>query len=236
MDDTVEMPHRTALPFKAVMFDLDDTLIVSTIDFMKFRVRLMAYLKEMGADMSKYSINETAVSMISKFERELRSMGADDEKIGSSLDEIDSRLNEIELEKIGDTRAAPGAVELLKLLRNEEVRTGVLTRGSPEYARRALKIAGLTDLVDAVIARDRASGIAPKPSPESAFALAKKLGVTVDDSIMVGDFSIDFVCAKDSGMRFFGIASDDESRKSLEGCGCETILTGLDELRMKLGL
>jgi len=218
------------------MFDLDDTLIVSTIDFMKFRVRLMGYLEEMGADMSDYSIDETAVSMISKFERELRRKGADDGKVGSCLDEIDSRLNAIELERIDGTRAAPGAAELLRLLRKEGIRIGILTRGSPEYARRALKIAGLADLVDAVIARDRASGIAPKPSPESAFALAKKLGVKVDESIMVGDFSIDYICARDSGMRFLGIASDEESKKSLEGCGCETILKGLDELRIKLGL
>lgn len=228
------MTKLAGLPFKAVMFDLDGTLIVSTIDFMKFRTRLIEYIREKGADMRGYNVRQTTVSMISKFESELRRRGADEETVRSCLDEIDAFLNEIELENIAETRAAPGAESLLELLKRRGIRIGILTRGSPEYAKKALVIAGLARYIDAIVARDRNSGISPKPDPESAMALAEKLGVTVDESVMVGDFSIDYICARDSGIRFYGIASDDESRRSLIECGCEEILSDLEEFRRVL--
>ena len=233
---TVRMRKSSGLPFKAVLFDLDDTLIVSTIDFMKFRRMLIAYLDRMGANMENYSMGDTTVSMIARFEQELREKATSNEAIDSCLDDIDVLLNEIELEKIGGTKAAPGAEELLGLLRDRGVKIGVLTRGSPEYSKKALEISGLAKYVDAVVARDRRSGIAPKPSAESAIELAKKLGIGLDESVMVGDYSIDFICASNSGVRFYGIASDEESLKSLVGCGCNEIFDDLYKLREEFGL
>ena len=231
-----KMPHPTSLPFKAVMFDLDGTLIISTIDFMKFRTKLMDFMSRNGANMDNYSLGETTVSMISKFEKEMRDKGASEKAVESRLDEIDVFLNEIELENIMRTKAAPGAEELLRLLRVRGIKIGILTRGSPEYSKKALEISGLRKYIDAIIARDRGSGIAPKPNTESAIALAMKLDVELDECVMVGDFSIDYICATDAGIRFYGISSDEESEKSLVECGCNEIIDDLYRLREKFGL
>jgi HAD superfamily hydrolase (TIGR01549 family) len=221
---------------KAVLFDLDGTLVISTIDFMKFRTRLLSYVRDKVADMSGYNIGETTVSMIARFEKEMRAKGIDDCTIDSYLEDIDAFLNEIELENIEGTEPVPGAKELLKLLKDKKVKIGILTRGSPKYAERALKIARLDHFIEAMVARDRNSGIQPKPSAESAFALAEKLGVRIEDAIMVGDYSIDYVCAENSGIRFYGIASDMESHRSLAEAGCKEILSSLDEFRVRIGL
>ena len=218
------------------MFDLDGTLVISTIGFMKFRTRLLSYIRDKVTDLSSYSTRETTVTMIARFEEEMKAKGVDERTIGSYLDDIDAFLNQIELENIEKTLSVPGARGLLRSLKEKNVKIGILTRGSPEYAERALKIAGLDRFVDAMIARNRKSGIKPKPSPESAFALAEMLGVPIDDVIMVGDYSIDFVCARDAGIRFYGIASDRESRRSLSEAGCKEILSSLDEFRVMIGL
>jgi HAD superfamily hydrolase (TIGR01549 family) len=227
---------RRAAPPRAIMFDLDGTLVISTIGFMKFRTRLLSYIRDKVTDLSSYSTRETTVTMIARFEEEMKAKGVDERTIGSYLDDIDAFLNQIELENIEKTLSVPGAKELLRSLKEKNVKIGILTRGSPEYAERALKIAGLDRFVDAMIARDRKSGIKPKPSPESAFALAERLGVPIEDAIMVGDYSIDFVCARDAGIRFYGIASDRESRRSLSEAGCKEILSSLDEFRVMIGL
>ena len=218
------------------MFDLDGTLVISTIGFMKFRTRLLSYIRDKVTDLSGYSTRETTVTMIARFEEEMKAKGVDERTIGSYLDDIDAFLNEIELENIEKTVSVPGAKELLGSLKGKNVKIGILTRGGPGYAERALKIAGLDRFVDAMVARDRKSGIKPEPSPESAFALAERLGVPIEDAIMVGDYSIDFVCARDAGIRFYGIASDSESRRSLSEAGCKEILSSLDEFRMRVGL
>ncbi|HUW43125.1 MAG TPA: HAD family hydrolase [Thermoplasmata archaeon] len=226
---------RAALP-KAIMFDLDDTLVISTIEFKKFRTRLLSYIRDKVADQSDYSTRETIVTMIDRFEEEMKEKEVNQRTISSYLDDIDAFLNEIELENIEKTVSVPGAKELLRSLKEKNVKIGILTRGSTEYAERALKIAGLDGYVDAMVARDRKAGIMPKPSPESAFALAERLGVPIEDTIMVGDYSIDFVCARDTGIRFFGIASDRESRRNLSEAGCKEILSSLDEFRVRVGL
>jgi len=227
---------RRSAPPRAVIFDLDGTLVISTIEFMKFRTRLLSYIRDKVTDMSGYSTRETTVTMIARFEEEMMAKGVDGRTISSYLDDIDAFLNEIELENIEKTICVPGAKELLRSLNEKNVKVGILTRGSPEYAERALEIAGLDRFVDATIARNRKSGIRPKPSPESAFALAEMLGVPIEDAIMVGDYSIDFVCAKDAGIRFYGIASDKESRRSLSEAGCKEILSSLDEFKARVGL
>ena len=236
MENMTKGAGQRAVPPMAIMFDLDGTLVISTIMFMKFRTRLLSYIRDKVTDMSGYSAREATVTMIARFEEEMKAKGVDELIIGSYLDDIDAFLNEIELENIERTTSVPGAKEFLKSLKEKKVRIGVLTRGSPEYAERALRIAGLDRFVDAMVARDRKSGIKPKPSPESAFALAERLGVPIEDAIMVGDYSIDFVCARDAGIRFYGIASDRESRRSLSEAGCKEILSSLDEFRVMIGL
>ena len=236
MDNMIKNAKRKAPLPKAVLFDLDGTLVISTIDFMKFRTRLLSYVRDKVADNSGYSTRETTVSMIARFEGEMRAKGIDEHTIDSYLDDIDAFLNEIELENVEETGPVPGAKELLRSLKEKKVKIGILTRGSPEYAKRALKIARLDHFVDAMVARDRNSGIRPKPSPESAFALAERLEVRKEDAIMVGDYSIDYACAENSGIRFYGIASDKESQRSLSEAGCKNILSSLDELRVRIGL
>jgi len=226
---------RTSLP-KAIMFDLDDTLVISTIEFMKFRTRLLSYIGDKVTDQSDYGTSETTVTMIDRFEEEMKAKGVNKRTISAYLDDIDAFLNEIELENIERTVPVPGAKEILVSLREKDVKIGILTRGGTEYAERALRIAGLDGYVDAIVARDRKAGITPKPSPESALALAERLGVSIEDTIMVGDYSIDFVCARETGIRFYGIASDRESRKSLSEAGCKEILSSLDEFRVRIGL
>jgi phosphoglycolate phosphatase-like HAD superfamily hydrolase len=221
---------------KAVIFDLDGTLVVSTVDFMKFRKRLLDYIKTKGADMRDYDLSQMIVVMISKFESEMRRKGVPEEVIQGYLDDIEKFLNEIELERIDETVPMPGAEELLRALREKGVKIGVLTRGCPEYAEKALKISGLDRYVDAVVARDRKSGISPKPSVQSAEAILKKLDVTPDEAVMVGDYSIDFVCARDSRIRFIGLSSGERSKADLKNCGCRDIAENLEEVGRLLGL
>jgi FMN phosphatase YigB (HAD superfamily) len=88
---------RGAAPPKAVMFDLDDTLVISTIEFKKFRTRLLSYMRDKVTDLSCYSTREATVTMIARFEEEMKAKGVDERTIISYLDDIDAFLNEIEL-------------------------------------------------------------------------------------------------------------------------------------------
>ena len=235
MDSRERANSLTPAP-RAVIFDLDDTLIISTVDFRKFRSCLIEYMNRKGAKTDRFEEGETTVSMIAEFEKEMRTKGIDERKIQHYMDEIETLLDNIELERIEETTQIPGADEILLILRENDIRIGVLTRGCTEYARRALEIAGLDELVDAVISRDNKSGIAPKPDPRSALLLTEMLGVEPRETVMIGDHSIDFACARDSGIRFFGIVSDERSRDDLRECGCQEIVSNLMDFLGRMGL
>lgn len=225
-----------AIPLRGIIFDLDGTLIISTVNFAKFRKHLIEYMKGRGADLSHYDIKGTTVAMIEEFEGEMRSQGEDEEDIERWMDEIDSILNEIELERIEETMPMPGAKKLLQTLRRRNIRVGVLTRSCPEYANRALEIAGLNEYIDVVVARDRHSHIAPKPDPSSVFHISEQMGTRPEETVMIGDHSIDFACAEDSGVRFFGIISDEKSELDLRECGCTEIVSDLDDFLRRLNI
>lgn len=227
---------KMILPPKAIIFDLDGTLIRSSVNFAKFRTRLMEYIEEKGGDISRYDRTGTTISIISEFEDEMRSKGREEKDIHRYLDEIDSIINEIELEKIEETRPIPGAHSILQRLRDRDIRIGILTRGCAEYAEKAVEIAGLRRYIDALASRDRKSGIEPKPDPSSVRHVLELLGVEPEETIMIGDYSIDFDCAVNSNIRFFGIASSERSLVNLRSCGCSEIVSSLEDFLERIGI
>lgn len=223
------------IPIKAVIFDLDGVLVTPTGELMRLRPRLIEFLQKKGADTRNYDLSDTSAMMILKFEEELVRKGVSSREIDKNLEDIENFLNELELGELDMVSAMPGARNLLQVLRKNGVRIGVLTRACREYTEGALKKANMIDLIDAIVVRERKSGIAPKPSPEAAFALLKMLDVRNDEAVMIGDYSIDYDCARKSSLEFFGIASSEKSLNDLRECDCRIILNSLDEFRKQIG-
>ena len=96
--------------------------------------------------------------------------------------------------------AAPGAVALVRALRERGCRLGILTRNAHELALLTLAAIGLGDCFASadVIGRNEAL---PKPSPEGLRRLAARWGVSPAALVMVGDYRFDLDCARAAGAR-----------------------------------
>tara|TARA_R100000541_G_scaffold340_28_gene2769 strand:+ start:7609 stop:8202 length:594 start_codon:yes stop_codon:yes gene_type:complete len=95
---------------------------------------------------------------------------------------------------------APGARELLHMLRDRGCRLGVLTRNAHELALVTLQAVGMGDCFasDDILGRDEAP---PKPDPGGLLHLADKWSIEPSELVMVGDFRFDLECAKAAGAR-----------------------------------
>lgn len=95
---------------------------------------------------------------------------------------------------------APGARELLHMLRERGCRLGVLTRNAHELALVTLQAVGMGDCFasDDILGRDEAP---PKPDPGGLLHLADKWSIEPSELVMVGDFRFDLECAKAAGAR-----------------------------------
>src|SRR4030042_1935034 len=149
---------------KAVIFDLDDTLVLSTVDYAKFKRLVIERMGPHGEDTSDYSPKETIVSIMARYEDRLRRSGMSEEEIGRRTSELDRIMDEVELEKVGETRAFAGAIRLLETLRARGFKIGVLTRGGRQYATEGLRTSGLLELVDEIEGRSPKHPAKPTPA------------------------------------------------------------------------
>jgi HAD superfamily hydrolase (TIGR01549 family) len=111
---------------------------------------------------------------------------------------LHDRLQEIELELAGLTRAASGALELLEHLQASGAQRGILTRNTRENALRTLDLVGLGGFFhpDHVLGRDEAL---PKPDPDGIHRLARIWETGPETTVMVGDYQYDLQAGRSAG-------------------------------------
>lgn len=206
---------------KAVIFDLDGTLINSSIHFKKMKFEIIQYLEEVGVEpgllndrMLNFEITNSALEY-------LRQKGFSDEETRRVLSKIAEIMNRVELESLNDAALVEGVSETLKALKSKGLKLGIMTRSCREYAEKVLEKFGLSEYFDAVVARDDVEK--PKPDPEHAFHLLRLLSVSAEDALFVGDHWSDAECAKKVRLNFLLIKRRGQDVEALKEFDCQAI-------------
>ncbi len=160
-------------------------------------------------------------------------------EIGRSLTDDESealqrRHGEIFREILPERRPLPGAVELLKALRRNEVVYGIATSGRRPEIDKSLSVLGVPD--DAVVV-DRGDVLRAKPEPDLFLACQQRLGVPVNECYVIGDAVWDLLAARRAGMLSVGLLSGGYGEDELRAAGAfrvyrdaQELLESLDEL------
>lgn len=213
---------------KAVIFDLDDTLVESTVNFPKFKRLVIERIASYGEDAKDYGLGETIVAIINRFEERMKRKGVPEKEIRRRLAELDKIMDAVEMERVSETVAYDGTAKLLGLLRKNGIKVGILTRGCREYAASALAKTKLAALVDEVECRN--SETKSKPNPEAYLKLVAALGVRKDETIFVGDHPIDGQCAANAGVPFVSVLTGDVPEDALRKAGSVEVFEDVGRL------
>lgn len=213
---------------KAVIFDLDDTLVESTVNFPKFKGMVIDRIVSYGENRADYDPSATIVVIINRFEASMAEKGVPDLEARRRLAELDKIMDSVEMERVSETVAYDGAARLLNLLRKNGIGIGILTRGCQEYADSALSRTGLSSLVDVVECRN--SKTKAKPNPEAYLKLVKALGVRKEETIFVGDHPIDGQCAANAGVPFIAVLTGDVPEKALRAAGAVEVFQDVGQM------
>jgi len=156
------------------IFDLDNTLADSAIDFNAMRQQLGLPLDQ--DILAAISTRPTAEATV-----------------------LRRRLAEIEREYALHARPLPGAHALLTSLVERSARLGILTRNSHANALQTLVVCDLAKFFDPahVLGRDEA---APKPDPDGIRKLLAAWGAAPATAVMVGDFRYDLEAGRRAGV------------------------------------
>ena len=218
-------PHPVRV--KAVIFDLDGTLVHSAVDFPKLKRETIDFLVRKGlpaerfsTDMKTYDIMRLASMLFRE-----KSFAEQDFPLVTKIEEM---WNRIELESVDKTAPIEGAKSTLQKLKRQGIRVAIVTRGCREYALEALRVAGLLDMVDVIVGRDDATH--PKPNPEPLLKAIETLSLGTDDVVMVGDNIEDAQCAHGADVRFIGVTLGKSTTETFRDLRCEAILEDLQNL------
>ena len=113
-------------------------------------------------------------------------------------------------------RPLNGAPELLAYLTKAGVPWAIATSGRMQSASLSLRLLGISDDVP-LITRDMVRHA--KPDPDLFLAAAEKLGVSISDSVVVGDSVWDLLAARRARALGVGLLSGGYGREELERAG-----------------
>lgn len=219
----------------AFIFDLDGTLIDSVYQHV---LAWREALERAGMQLSVWRIHRrigmSGGLLVNALLRET----------GGRISPVDAeRLQEFHAEAykkfVEQVRPLPGAVDLLAYLAKVGVPHGIATSGRMGSAGSALKALGVSPDLP-VITRDQVRYA--KPDPDLFLAAADRLGVSIHDSIVVGDSVWDLLAARRARALGVGLLSGGYGEEELERAGAyrvyqdpQDLLDHLDEVGVRVG-
>lgn len=225
MPESISHGHGiTLMPYKAVVFDLDGTLVESRIDYEKMGTQIRELLGRMG--MEEHIEDRRKAYMVTQGgAKSLLEYGLPPENLERTLVELDRVMNRIELDALPTMKLKPNAVETIKALHADGYRLGICTRSHRAYADRTLEMYGLDSLFHAVVARDDTPH--PKPDARQLLVTIDMVGATREDTLYIGDTTTDLVTAENADVDFVGYWRDERWAQMLIDRGCGKIVKDL---------
>jgi len=210
------------MPFtglRAVLFDLDGTLVQSCIDFARMRREVLELVVAAGVDPAPL-FDLDVLAAIQKAAERVPDPGA----FRAAAEE---RLVRIELEACSEVREMPGACDTLRWLAAEGFAIGIVTRNSPQAARLALQRVPLPHS----ILLTRADTPRTKPDPIHLLLALEHLNVPPDAAVMVGDHLMDMQGGRAAGTRTLGLLTPGYPQDYFSPVSPDGVLQTLPELK-----
>ncbi|TFH16802.1 HAD family hydrolase [Candidatus Bathyarchaeota archaeon] len=221
------------MPYRAVVFDLDGTLVESHIDYEKMGTQIKELLEEMGMN-EHIEDRRKAYAVIRGGAETLLEYGLPKENLEPTLNRLDLIMNNIELEALPTMQLKPNAAETLIKLHENSIRLGVATRSHGEYAIQALTKFNLTHYFHGVIGRDETQY--PKPDPRHLLSTIDLINAKPEETLYIGDTTTDLTTSQSAKVDFIGYWRDDEWAKRLMDGGCTRIIKDLYDIVELAGL
>lgn len=214
---------------KAVVFDLDDTLVLSRFYAGMMRPRVIGHLESMGFPQSILDPDVPAAVTVLRARAMLR---ASDSSV--SVMEFDAEINalllDIELSHLPNVKPIDGCQHMISKLKDLGLRIGVLTRSSRIYAEQVLKIASLERLQRNLVCRDDFPLDEAKPHPKAMEKVAASLNQDARKCVLIGDHMLDLQCARGAGAAFVAVLTGTTDEGAWRQADCRFILKDVSHL------
>ncbi len=211
------------LGIRAVVFDFDGTLAVLNIDFSSMRERVFELMR-------KFDVHEGRIEeryLLEIIDEVVQILNEKDTAAAAAFyQEAHQILHEVELKAAEEGRLLQGAKETLESLREKGLKVGIVTRNCEEAVRKVFPDIG--KYCDVFIPRDAIRNV--KPHPEHLAFVTKALSVPGEETVMVGDHTIDIQAGRRVGMKTIGVLTGRVTKEEFEKAGADLVLEEVPEI------
>ena len=212
---------------RALIFDLDGTLVDTVYAHIFAWQRAFA---EAGMAIDGWRIHRRIGMSGGLFTRGVaRELGRD-----LSLAEAEAlqrRHGELFIQLLPERRPLPGAVELVRFLRSNNITFGIATSGRRPEIDASLDVLGIGEETVVVERHDVARA---KPEPDLFLACQQRLGIGINDCYVIGDAVWDLLAARRAGMLSIGLLSGGYGEDELSRAGAFRVYRDPAELHHSL--
>jgi len=209
--------------FAAVLVDLDGTLVDTAGEI---GLALSRTLAEYGiAPLAQPEV----VALIGRgvrslVERALARRGAYEPGIEGVLERFHAHYAQT---VATEARLYPGARKGLEILRGAGCGLAVVTNKPRSYTERLLAYLEVDAMFGAIVAGD--DGITRKPAADMLLAACTKLGVSVSETLMLGDSGNDVLAARAAGCAAWCVPYGYNEGRGVEELGCDRIVATIED-------
>jgi len=219
---------ETLLTIKAVIFDLDGTLVNFNLDIKSIRAETIRFLKGQGYPSSLFSMKETIYKMLGNLEVYMKTKGEEASKFSKIKKSVLSIADRYELEATQTTHLIQGVLETVKALRKMRLKTALFTIRGPAATDHFIRQYDVARFFDAVITRE--DTVAVKPDPAHLKAVLKILRIQPSEAVVVGDSVLDMQCARKLDMIAVGVSTGIASPQELAQAQASYLISSIMEI------
>ena len=221
---------------KLWIFDFDNTIarLEPEVDWASGRLVLEPYLRSVGAPDELFErVSRGNLPLYDAYRKIVVAHAKSSPRL-TELECASEIIETIELAGVDHAKPLEGALEILAALKKSGSAVAIVTSNSSRTIHRWFELNTANLKIDAIVGRD--SLLALKPAPDMVLRALEILSTKPTDATFVGDSEADLIAARNSGVRFYGIAESDAARDRLLGAGATEIYSSPATLAIHLNL
>jgi HAD superfamily hydrolase (TIGR01549 family) len=208
---------------RAVIFDLDGTLVDTVYGHTLAWQRVLG---EAGIHIPGWKIHRL-IGMSGGLLTKAAGHEIGRDLADAEVERLQKRHGEVYRDLQPERRPLPGAVELLRHLRQTRIPHGIATSGKREDVRPSLSV---LEVPDDLVVVDRSDVARAKPEPDLFLACRERLGVPAEECYVIGDAVWDLLAARRASMLGVGLLTGGYGEQELAQAGAYRVYRDPAEL------
>lgn len=211
---------KTAL----IIFDLDGTLL-NTLDDLADSGNFI--LRTYG--FSEHPVNAYRFFVGDGIRKLIERIIPEDKRESTFIEEVQQEfMKHYEIHKHDKTAPYPGIIELLKTVKNRNIKIAIASNKTHEVIEKMMDFYFRGIQFDAVFGQRKQ--VPPKPNPRIVIDILHKTGIPKEKTLYVGDTSVDMLTAHNAGLKSIGVLWGFRSKEELLKAGADCIIEKPEEL------